>query len=167
MTDYAPETDSDTAELTGEQDPTRIALLRNDLRGMTASERGLVVSTLVTRMGIDPALAPIDLIADKRTGALRVYINARGAAELAKRHELSDDALSVDIRTEPAVVIVQVVKVSPDGRQLRDVGAAPYDPNRPAELAKAIKQATTSAHRRATLRMVGIFLNEPTELPDV
>jgi hypothetical protein len=109
-------------------------------------------------MGVDPALAPIDLIPD-RGGALRLYINARGAAELAKRHELNDEDLDVDIRDR--VVIVKVAKTDPSGRMLRDVGAASFDVDRPDTLARAVKMATTSAHRRATLRMVGIFLNEP------
>ena len=70
-------------------DPQTLALLRNDLRGMTREAMGALIAALVERMGIDPALAPIDLITDKR-GEIRLYINARGAAELAKRHELSD-----------------------------------------------------------------------------
>lgn len=134
------------------------ALLRNDLRGLTKDDIGRLVAELTSRMGVDPALAPIDLIAD-RSGAIRVYINARGASELAKRHELSDEALEVDIRDR--VVIVQVAKADPGGRILRDVGAAAYDPDRPETLARAVKAATTSGHRRATLRMVGIFLTEP------
>lgn len=134
------------------------ALLRNDLRGLTKDDIGRLVAELTQRMGVDPALAPIDLIAD-RSGALRVYINARGASELAKRHQLSDDELDVDIRER--VVIVKVAKTDPDGRMLRDVGAAAFDPDRPETLARGVKAATTSAHRRATLRMVGIFLSEP------
>lgn len=139
-------------------DDTTLALLRNDLRGLTREAIGNLVAELTRRMGIDPALAPIDLIPDKQ-GQLRLYINARGAAELAKRHELSDDELAIDIRDR--VVIVQVAKRAPDGRLLRDVGAAAYDPENPQTLARAVKQATTSGHRRSTLRMVGIFINEP------
>ena len=139
-------------------DDRTLALLRNDLRGLTRDDIGNLVAELTRRMGIDPALAPIDLIPDKG-GALRLYINARGASELAKRHNLSDEALEVDIRDR--VVIVKVAKVDPDGRVLRDVGAASFDPEQPATLARAVKAATTSGHRRSTLRMVGIFLNEP------
>lgn len=141
-------------------DEKTLALLRNDLRGLTRESIGELVAELTRRMGVDPALAPIDLIADKG-GALRVYINARGAAELAKRHELSDEALEVDIREAPPVVIVKVAKTDPDGRVLRDVGAASFDPTVPMTLARAVKAATTSAHRRATLRMVGVFVSEP------
>lgn len=139
-------------------DETTLALLRNDLRGLTKEAIGNLVAELTRRMGIDPALAPIDLIPD-RHGELRLYLNARAAAELAKRHELSDEELVIDIRER--VVIVQVAKRSPDGRLLRDVGAAAYDPDNPMTLARGVKQATTSGHRRATLRMVGIFINEP------
>ena len=143
-------------------DPETMALLRNDLRGLTKDQIGALVATLTERMGIDPALAPIDLIVDKKSGKITPYINARGAAELAKRHELSDEQLEVDIREK--VVIVQVAKASPDGRILRDVGASSYQPDWPDSLARAIKTATTSAHRRATMRMVGIFLSEPESL---
>lgn len=143
-------------------DPSTLALLRNDLRGLSRDAIGQLVAALTERMGIDPALAPIDLITDKR-GEIRVYINARGAAELAKRHELSDEQLDVDIRELPPVVIVKVAKASPDGRILRDVGASSYYPDRPDSLARSIKSAATSAHRRATLRMVGIFINEPAD----
>ena len=136
------------------------ALLANDLRGLSTRQIVRLKSTLTARMGIDPALAPIDLIPDKG-GALRLYINARGAAELAKRHDLSDEALEVDVRDR--VVIVQVAKVDPSGRVLRDVGAAAFDPERPQTLAQAIKAATTSAHRRATMRMVGVFISEPAD----
>jgi hypothetical protein len=143
-------------------DPQTLALLRNDLRGMTRDAMGALVAALTERMGVDAALAPIDLITDKN-GAIRVYINARGAAELAKRHELSDDELTVDIRETPPVVIVKVAKSAPDGRMLRDVGASSYWPDRPDSLARSIKSAATSAHRRATLRMVGIFISEPAD----
>ena len=138
-------------------DRTR-ALLRNNLAGLSRDEIGRLVADLAARMGVDPALAPIDIIPD-RDGALRLYINARGAAELAKRHSLSDDSLDIDIREK--VVIVKGVKSAPDGRTVRDVGASAFDPDKPASMARAIKAATTSAHRRTTLRAVGIFLNEP------
>lgn len=138
------------------------ALLRNDLRGMTRDQMAALVARLTERMDVDPALAPIDLLEDKKTGAVRVYINARGAAELAKRHDLSDEDLTITWRER--LVIVQVAKVAPDGRVLRDVGASPFDPEQPATQARAVKQATTAAHRRATLRMVGIFINEPEDL---
>lgn len=154
MTDTA---DQETG-LAGVADERTMALLRNDLRGLSKADIGALVRELTERMGVDPALAPIDLIPD-RNGALRVYINARGAAELAKRHDLSDASLEVDIRER--VVIVQGTKTTPTGRIVRDVGAASFDPDRPAELARAVKAATTSAHRRTTLRAVGIFLNEP------
>ena len=139
-------------------DERTLALLRNDLRGLSKDAIGALVAELTERMGVDPALAPIDLIAD-RSGRLTVYINARGASELAKRHDLSDVTLEVDIRDR--VVIVQGAKTTPTGRIVRDVGAASFDPERPDTLARAVKAATTSAHRRTTLRAVGIFLNEP------
>lgn len=138
-------------------DDQTLALLRNDLRGLTKGQIQSLVAELTRRMGVDPALAPIDLIPD-RNGALRVYINARGAAELAKVADLSDVALEVDIRER--VVIVQGSKSTPTGRIVRDVGAASYDPDRPDSLARAVKAATTSCHRRTTLRAVGIFLSE-------
>jgi len=141
-------------------DARTLALLRNDLRGLTKADIGELVAELSSRMGVDPALAPIDLIPDK-SGALRLYINARGASELAKRHELSDASLEVDIRER--VVIVQGTKTTPTGRIVRDVGAASFDPDRADTLARAVKAATTSAHRRTTLRAVGIFLSEPED----
>lgn len=153
-------TDQTTVEL--DLDPTALALLRNDLRGLTRQDVQRLVAELTSRMGIDPALAPIDLITDRKSGRISPYINARGASELAKRHELSDEALDVDIRDR--VVIVKVAKTAPDGRVLHDVGASAFDPDRPDTLARAVKAATTSAHRRATLRMVGIFLSEPEGL---
>ena len=134
------------------------ALLRNNLAGLSKERIGAMVAQLAQRMGVDPALAPIDIIPD-RDGALRLYINARGASELAKRHSLSDQSLDIDIRE--SVVIVQGVKRTPDGRDVRDVGAASFDPDRPASIARAVKAATTSCHRRTTLRAVGIFLSEP------
>jgi hypothetical protein len=142
-------------------DQTTLALLRNDLRGLTRDDIARLVATLTERMGIDPALAPIDLITDRKSGKISPYINARGAAELAKRHDLSDEDLDIDIRDK--VVIAKVTKVDPNGRTLKDVGATAFDPDRPDSMARAIKAATTSAHRRATLRMVGIFLSEPAE----
>ena len=146
-------------------DERTLALLRNDLRGLSKAAIGELVAELTSRMGVDPALAPIDLIPDK-SGALRVYINARGAAELAKRRDLSDVSLEVDIRDR--VVIVQGAKTDPaTGRIVRDVGASAYDPDRPDSLARAVKSAATSSHRRTTLRAVGIFLSEPEAgLPD-
>lgn len=141
-------------------DTRTLALLRNDLRGMSKPEMGALVAELTRRMGVDPSLAPIDLITDK-SGAIRVYINARGASELAKTHDLSDVALEVDIREK--VVIVQGSKTTPSGRVVRDVGAAAYDPDRPHSLALSIKAATTSCHRRTTLRAVGIFISEPVD----
>lgn len=141
-------------------DEKTLALLRNDLRGLTRESIGQLVAELARRMGVDPALAPIDLIPDK-SGALRLYINARGAAELAKAKDLSDDDLKVDIREASRVVIVEGMKRTPEGRIVRDVGAAAFDPERPDTLARAIKAATTSCHRRTTLRTVGIFLSEP------
>lgn len=140
-------------------DRTR-ALLRNNLQGMSRTMIGDLVADLAHRMGVDPALAPIDIIPD-RDGALRLYINARGAAELAKRHSLSDAELDIDVREN--VVIVKGVKTTPDGRVVRDVGASSFDPERPASMARAIKAATTSCHRRTTLRAVGIFLSEPAD----
>lgn len=152
-------TASDT-EPTVAADERTLALLRNDLRGLSREAIGEMVAELTSRMGVDPALAPIDLIAD-RSGALRVYINARGAAELAKRHDLSDVSLEIDIRRDPDVVIVQGTKTTPDGRVIRDVGASSYDSSRGDSVARAVKTATTSAHRRTTLRAVGIFISEP------
>jgi hypothetical protein len=149
---------TETTTIDPTTDPRTLALLRNDLRGLSKDDIGQLVAELTRRMGVDPSLAPIDLIPD-RGGALRLYINARGAAELAKRHELNDEALDVDVRDR--VVIVKVAKTDATGRVLRDVGAASFDPDKPDTLARAVKMATTSAHRRATLRMVGIFLNEP------
>lgn len=136
------------------------ALLANDLRGLTKTQIVQLKAELTQRMGIDPSMAPIDLIQDT-SGALRVYINARGAAELAKTHDLSDVALEVDIREK--VVIVQGSKTTPTGRVVRDVGASSFDPDRPKTLALAIKAATTSCHRRTTLRAVGIFISEPVD----
>ena len=156
---------TDQIEIT--TDPQTMALLRNDLRGLTKDQIGELVAALTERMGIDPMLAPIDLIVDKKSGKITPYLNARGAAELAKRHDLSDEDLDVDVRTTPPVVIVKVAKASADGRVLRDVGASSYQPDWPDSLARAIKTATTSAHRRATLRMVGIFISEPESLEAV
>jgi hypothetical protein len=142
-------------------DEKTLALLRNDLRGLTREAIGELVAELTRRMGIDPSLAPIDLIPD-RGGALRLYINARGASELDKQNELDDADLDVDIRERPPVVIVKVRKVDPrTGRSKRNVGASAYDPEKPDTLARAIKQATTSGHRRTTLAMVGVFIAEP------
>jgi hypothetical protein len=149
---------TETAEPQPVADEKTLALLRNDLRGLHKTDIQNLVAELAKRMGVDPALAPIDLIPD-RGGSLRLYINARGAAELAKRHELSDDELDIDIRQ--TVVIVRGAKRAPNGRIVRDVGAAAFDEERPDTLARAIKAATTSCHRRTTLRMVGIFLTEP------
>lgn len=159
MTTAADQAHQGTAE--DMVDERTLALLRNDLRGLSKADIGALVAELTSRMGIPPALAPIDLIPDNRTGALRVYINARGAAELAKRHDLSDVALEVDIRER--VVIVQGAKVTVTGRTVRDVGAAAYDPDRPQTQAQAIKAATTSCHRRTTLRAVGVFVSEPED----
>ena len=73
--------------------------------------------------------------------------------------------MDVDIRDR--VVIVQCVKVTPTGPIVRDVGAASFNPDRPDPMARAVKTATTSAHRRTTMRAVGIFINEPEgPLPD-
>src|SRR5262245_32561168 len=155
-------TDDRQAPVEAVQDERTLALLRNDLRGLSKAAIGELVAELTRRMGVDPALAPIDLIPDK-SGALRVYINARGASELAKTHDLSDVSLEVDVREK--VVIVQGTKTTPSGRIVRDGGAAAFDPDRPATLATAVKAATTSAHRRTTLRAVGIFLNEPEGAP--
>ena len=161
MTDTAtPGTDEATI------DPETRALLLNDMSGLSKATIGRMVAALADRMGIDPALAPVDILVDKKAndgrGAIRLYINARGAAELAKRHDLSDADLDVDIRD--AVVIVKVTKVDPaTGRRLMDVGASPYKPDWPDSLAGAVKKATTSAHRRATMRMVGVFLTEPAD----
>ena len=153
-------------------DERTLALLRNDLGGMTKQAMGELVAELTRRMGVDPALAPIDIIPTKVRRSdgsyyekLSLYINARGASELAKRHELSDESLDVDIRDR--VVIVKVAKADPSGRLLRDVGATPYNPEFPDSLARAVKTAATSAHRRATMRMVGIFLNEPEDAAGV
>lgn len=129
---------------------------------------GELVAELAARMGIDPALAPIDILetrfrkADGSWGSkLSLYVNSRGASELAKRHELTDLSLEVDIRDR--VVIVQCAKATPSDRIVRDVGASAFDPEKPDTLAMAVKKATTSAHRRVTLRAVGIFLDEPPE----
>jgi hypothetical protein len=142
-------------------DDRTLALLRNDLRGLDKKAIQGLVAELAARMGVDPALAPVDLIPD-RSGALRLYINARGAAELAKQHDLSDVDLVIDIRPEK-VVIVRGEKTTPSGRKVKDVGAASFDPERPDTLARAVKAATTSCHRRTTLRAVGIFLSEPEQ----
>jgi hypothetical protein len=150
---------TETVETAVVVDPQTRALLRNNLAGLSREQIGVLVAELTSRMGVDPALAPIDIIPD-RDGVLRLYINARGASELAKKASLSDDVLDIDIREN--VVIVKGAKSSPDGaRVVRDVGAAPFDPDKPASLARAIKTATTSCHRRTTLRAVGIFLSEP------
>jgi hypothetical protein len=144
-------------------DPQTLALLRNDVRGLTKTQIGELVAALTERMGIDPALAPIDLITDKQTGAIRVYINARGAAELAKRRDLSDDDLDFDIRD--TVVIAKLTMTDPQtGRRRTDVGAAGFKPDWPDSLASAVKKASTSAHRRVTLGMVGVFIDEPATL---
>ena len=153
---------TDLATIEPSTDPKVLALLRNDLRGLTKAQIGELVEDLTQRMGIDPSMAPIDLITE-RDGKIRVYFNARAAAEIAKRHELTDVDLTVEIRDLPPVVIAKVTKGDPSGRTLMDVGASSYLPDRPQDLARAIKTATTSAHRRATMRMVGIFINEPTE----
>jgi hypothetical protein len=155
---------TDTDERAG-IDPETRALLLNDMRGLSKAAIGQMVATLAERMGVDPALAPVDILTDKDTGAIRLYINARGAAELAKRRDLTDADLDVDIRD--TVVIVKLTVVDPTtGRRRTDVGASAYKPDWPKSLADAVKKATTSAHRRATLGMVGIFLNEPAELVD-
>jgi len=161
------ETDTQDPVATIVDERTR-ALLRNNLAGMSREAIGALVADLTARMGVDPALAPIDIIPD-RDGALRPYINARGASELAKRNQLSDDSLDWEI-VRDSVVLVTCVQRDAEGRTTRDYGAVPFDPDRPPTLARAIKQAATSAHRRTTLRAVGIFLNEPAEwtaVPDV
>ena len=153
-------------------DARTMALLRNDLRGLSKATIGEMVAELTERMGVDPALAPIDIIPTKVRRSdgtweekLSLYVNARGASELAKRWDLSDVDMDVDIREK--VVIVKAVKSTPTGRIVRDVGASAYDPDKPLDLARAVKTATTSAHRRATMRAVGIFLTEPEgPLPD-
>jgi hypothetical protein len=142
---------TDTDERAG-IDPETRALLLNDMRGLSKAAIGQMVATLAERMGVDPALAPVDILTDKDTGAIRLYINA-------------DADLDVDIRD--TVVIVKLTVVDPTtGRRRTDVGASAYKPDWPKSLADAVKKATTSAHRRATLGMVGIFLNEPAELVD-
>ena len=160
---------TDTADPAAQAvDPRTLALLRNDLAGLSKATIGELVAELTARMGVDPALAPIDILPVRRktpggqwVETTALYVNARGASEIAKLHDLSDVSLEVDIRDR--VVIVQGTKTTTTGRTVRDVGAAAFDPDKPADLARAVKMATTSCHRRTTLRAVGIFLNEPPE----
>lgn len=144
-------------------DPKTLALLRNDVRGLSKTQIAELVGELADRMGVDRALAPVDLIVDKQSGAIRPYLNARGAAELAKRRDLSDDVLEIDIRD--SVVIATLTMSDPaTGRRRTDVGASAFKADWPDSIASAIKKASTSAHRRVTLGMVGIFIDEPPSL---
>lgn len=155
---------TDTDERAGLDAETR-ALLLNDMRGLSKAAIGELVGVLAARMGVDPALAPIDILTDKETGAIRLYINARGAAELAKRRDLSDESLDFDIRD--TVVIAKLTMRDPStGRTRTDVGASAFKPDWPKSLADAIKKAATSAHRRTALGMVGIFLNEAPNIDE-
>ena len=156
-------TDTAVEVLEPTSDPVALALLRNDVRGLTKKQIADLVAGLAERMGVDPALAPVDLIVDKQTGAIRPYLNARAAAEIAKRRDLSDDALLIDIR-ESVVIVTLTMSDPATGRRRTDVGASAFKSDWPDSLANAIKKASTSAHRRVSLGIAGIFIAEPADV---
>lgn len=137
------------------------ALMRGDLRGLDKDQIASVVATMTERMGVSPALAPIDII-PTREGKLVLYINARGAAELRKRHGISIDSLE-PIKTDPDVVVLRCVVSDPDGKRDSAIGACEYDPARPGTIARAWMVAETRAKRRATMSAVGIFLEAESD----
>ena len=140
------------------------AMMRGDLRGLSKDGIAGVVAELARRMGVDPALAPIDVI-QTREGKLVPYINARGAAELRKRHGLEVVGMEV-IKDRPGLVVMRATVRDPEGRTDMGVGACAYPEDRPREEEKAWMVAETRAKRRATMSAVGIFLEAPSDDTD-
>ena len=147
------------------QNPPRVssslALMRHDLRGLTKEEIAELVTDMAIRMGVDPSLAPIDII-PTREGKLVPYVNARGAAELRKRHGISVTDLETKKDGPDVVVLIAHVR-DLDGKTETGVGACEYDSARPATIARAWMVAETRAKRRATMSAVGIFLEAESD----
>lgn len=133
-----------------------LALMRGDLRGLTKGQVADVVAGLAERMGVDPALSPIDVI-PTREGRLVPYINAKGAAQLRRIHAL--EVVSIDlVKERPGLVVVRCTLRRADGSLDMAYGAAEWREDRPADEARAWMVAETRAKRRATMSAVGIFL---------
>ena len=69
-------TEPEAAPAEAALDPETRALLLNDMSGLSKATIGLMVAKLAERMGVDPALAPVDIIVDKKAndgrGAIRL-----------------------------------------------------------------------------------------------
>jgi hypothetical protein len=162
-TTFTPEEVADVLE----QDRTpsfqkaELALMRGDLRGLTRGQVAEVVASLCERMGIDPSLAPIDVI-PTREGKLIPYINAKGAAELRRRHGLEVTSIEV-VKERAGLVVLRCVLRGQDGRTDQAFGAAEWREDRPQDEARSWMVAETRAKRRATMSAVGIFLEGPSE----
>ena len=139
-----------------------LALMRGDLRGLTKGQIAQVVENLAQQMGVDPSLAPIDII-PTREGKLIPYINAKGAAQLRRKHGL--EVVSIDLVKERAglVVLRCTLRRASDGSLDMAFGAATWREDRPGDEAMAWMVAETRAKRRATMSAVGVFLEGPSD----
>jgi hypothetical protein len=143
------------------EDRVEQALAWGDLSRLTKAELFEVKKRLAERMGVDLSLTPIDLI-PTREGKLIPYINARGAAELRRRHGLEVVAIEV-VKERIGLVVLRCVLRGQDGRMDQAFGAAEWREDRPSDEARSWMVAETRAKRRATMSAVGIFLEGPSE----
>jgi hypothetical protein len=158
-------TPDEVADVLDERTPSfqkaELALMRGNLQGLTKGQIADVVAMLADKMGVDPSLAPIDVI-PTREGKLVPYINARGAAQLRRMHNLEVIAMEL-VKERPGLVVLRCTLRRGDGSTDMAIGAAEYREDRPQDEANAWMRAETKAKRRATMSAVGIFLEGPSD----
>ena len=137
-------------------------LLEGNLEGLSPKELIAYYDRVCAETGLSPWERPFDLI--RLDGKMQLYPNAMGVAQLARKHGISVEHLSVDVTEEFATVTVRATR---GGQSVDDVGivvmsekysksAQGMVPTTLQDRANFIKKAYTQARRRAILNMMGL-----------
>jgi hypothetical protein len=131
-----------------------------DLTGLTPAQQIQYYYAVCTRVGLDPATKPFDLI--KLNGKLVLYPNKGCGQQLSEIHHISHQILSKDMID--GLYVVTMRASLPDGRFTDDSGVVVVDGLSPMDKANALMKATTKAKRRSTLALMGLNMIDESEI---
>jgi hypothetical protein len=139
------------------------AIANGELGTLSESQRAEYYDHECTRMGLDPASAPLLWV--KLNGKLVLYASRRCGDMLAAKYGVTCQVLEGPVVKDfgqVAVLYARVRASMSDGRYVEDVGALPT-----TDLVNGLMKVVSKATRRAVLRLVGFGGLDESELETI
>lgn len=139
-------------------------VLNGDISKMSEQQKVEYYNYMSTRMGLDPAAKPFDLL--KLNGKTILYCTRSGAQQLSKVHGVSHEVKNREQLGDIYLVTARA-SINETGRFSDSIGAVSIKGMSGDNLCNAIMKSETKAKRRATLDLLGLGILDETEIETI